>query len=376
MKIEYRICEMPAFISTAFRHQLEEASRAIVKECTGGAYLERASDSLQPRYTVPGQTAYPVFATVDFAVTRNAHTGEFEPKLIELQGFPSLYGYQYAYSMEMLNSFEMNPHLYFVLGNKSPEEYQIMMRNVLLGNSKPENVVLLEYKPEQQKTRPDFIFTERYWGVRATDICSVKKDGRTLLYERDGRWMPIERIYNRAIVDELDENGVVVPFNWTDDLDVEWVGHPNWYFLMSKFSMPYLRHKSVPKTHFLDKLDTIPDDLNKYVLKPLFAFAGKGVNVQPTADDIRAIPDEECPHWILQERVTYAECFYTPEGMNKGEIRILLVWLPGASEPTPVLSLFRTGRGPMMGSRYNTISWAGTSSCFFGDEEHFSSFTK
>ncbi len=378
MVIEYRICEMAAFVSNSFQSKLEEASISIVEECVQAEYLVNAAPALQPRYTVPNQHAKPMFSTVDFAVTQNPLTGEFEPKLIELQGFPSLFGYQYVYSQEARKWFDLDPRLHFVLSGKSEDEYVSTMRRVLLGAdgngskaSAPENVVLLEYKPEIQKTLPDFICTERLWGVRATDICSVKKEGRKLFYQRDGIWTPIERIYNRAIVDELDDNNVELPFAWTDDLDVEWVGHPNWYFLMSKFSMPYLKHKSVPKTYFLDQLTEIPTDIENYVLKPLFAFAGKGVNVNPTRADVEAVPSNERPHWILQERVHYAECIYTPEGMNKGEIRILLVWLPDEPRPVPLVSLFRTGRGPMMGARFNKIPWTGTSSCFFGSEEVF-----
>jgi hypothetical protein len=378
MTIEYRICEMPVFVSKDLQHKLEEASVAIVEECVQPEYLAKTAPAMQARYTVPNQHATPLFATVDFAVSQNPKTGEFEPKLIEMQGFPSLFGYQFVYSVEALKWYALNEKLLggkleqelghkldFVLSGKTPDDYIALMKRVLLAGHHPDNVALLEYQPEIQKTRPDFICTERLTGIQATDICSVKKEGRKLYHQRGGEWLPIHRIYNRAIVDELDENNVALPFAWTDDLDVEWAGHPNWYFLMSKFSLPFLKHKSVPKTFFLHELAEPPADIENYVLKPLFAFAGKGVNVNPTREDVLAVPADDRANWILQERVHYADCIYTPDGMNKAEIRILLVWEDGSPRPTPIISLLRTGRGAMMGARFNTVPWTGTSSCFF-----------
>jgi hypothetical protein len=371
MTIEYRICEMPVFVSTALQRQLEEASVAIVEECVQPDYLRNTAPALQARYTVPHQHARPLFATVDFAITRNPQTGNYEPKLIELQGFPSLFGYQFVYSQEVMTWYNLDSRLHFILANQSVEDYLSTLKRVLLGGHHPDHVALLEYKPETQKTRPDFISTFQLTGVEATDICSLRKEGRTLLHERNGKWVQLKRIYNRAIVDELDEHQVQLPFSWNDDLDVEWAGHPNWYFLMSKFSLPYLKHHSVPKTYFLHEMSEIPADLEHYVLKPLFAFAGKGVNVQPTRADIDAVPDKERSNWILQERVDYAECIYTPEGYNKAEIRILLIWEDDKPHPVPMISLLRTGRGAMMGARFNKIPWTGTSSCLFGDESVF-----
>jgi len=160
---------------------------------------------------------------------------------------------------------------------------------------------------------------------------------------------------------------VQIPFNWTDDLDVEWAGHPNWYFRISKYSLPFLKHKSVPKSIFLNTLDGVPDNLSQYVLKPLFSFAGKGVIINPTAEDIEAIPDEMRSNFVLQERITYAESIYTPLGMNKVELRIMMLWPEEWDAPVPVMSLARTGRGPLMGARYNSIDWTGANGCLFGE---------
>src|SRR5207302_522841 len=165
----------------------------------------------------------------------------------------------------------------------------------------PENVILMEIHPQQQKTLPDFLLTEKMLGIRTVDITNIRKERARLYYERDGKRVLIRRIYNRAIVDELERTGVKLAFDWRDDLDVEWAGHPNWYFRISKFSIPYLKHESVPKTWFLDRLDTIPDDLENYALKPLYSFAGLGVVIAPKKEDIAAIPAERRGSYILQE---------------------------------------------------------------------------
>ena len=67
---------------------------------------------------------------------------------------------------------------------------------------------------------------------------------------------PIHRIYNRAIADELIARNIRLPFDLSHPWEVEWAGHPNWYFLISKFSIPWLsrtgRFPVVPPAVFLD----------------------------------------------------------------------------------------------------------------------------
>jgi hypothetical protein len=224
----------------------------------------------------------------------------------------------------------------------------------------------MEIDPLHQKTLPDFLLTEKMLGVRAVDIVSIKKDGSRLYYERGGKRIPIRRIYNRAIVDELERKNVKLAFDWRDDLDVEWAGHPNWYFRISKFSIPYLKHATVPKTWFLDQLKTIPADLENYALKPLYSFAGLGVIIAPKKEDISAIPPEKRPYYILQERLNFEPVIETPHGMTKAEIRVMYIWL---DELTPVMTIIRTGRGLMMGVDHNkNMEWVGASAGLYFEE--------
>src|ERR1700722_17877257 len=217
----------------------------------------------------------------------------------------------------------------------------------------------MEVHPQAQKTLPDFLLTEKMLGVKTVDIQAIKKHGSQLYYEREGTRVPIRRIYNRAIVDELQRKNVKLAFDWRDDLDVEWAGHPNWYFRISKFSIPYLRHESVPRTWFLDRLDQIPDDLQNYALKPLYSFAGLGVVIAPTKEDIRAIPADKRKDYILQERLHFEPVIGTTVGGTKAEVRVMFVW---QEELQAVLTIIRMGRGLMMGVDHNkNMEWVGAS---------------
>lgn len=367
MPIEFRVSEMPLFVSADFRQKLEQASVDIIRQCVTPEYRRHSDATLEERYTVPGEAERPLFSVVDFAIAEEG--GEYTPRLIELQGFPSLFGYQYYFAKVIKDVFELDPSYGFTLGGLSESAYIELVRTAIMGECDPEEVALLEYLPEQQKTRPDFLALRNLIGLEETDICSVKKEGNKLYHQRKGRWVPIRRIFNRAIIDELDDQGAVLPFDWRDELDVQWAGHPNWYFRISKFALPFLRGSAVPATHFISNVQSVPDDLERYVLKPLYSFAGKGVNVAPTAADIAAIPQEQRSQWVLMEKVQYAESIYTPEGMNKAEIRVLLVWPDTSENPIPAMSLVRTGRGPMMGVRYNSVSWSGSSGGLFRDHD-------
>ena len=223
----------------------------------------------------------------------------------------------------------------------------------------------MEIHPEQQKTLPDFRLTQELLGVPFVDIVDIKKEGSHLYYLRRGKRIPIHRIYNRAIVDELQRKNVTLNFDWRDDLDVEWAGHPNWYFRISKFSIPYLRHRSVPKTWFLHELAEVPPDLENYALKPLYSFAGLGVVIAPTRRDIDAIPPEKRPNYILQERMNFEPVIETPHGNTKAEVRVMYIWL---EDLKPVLTIIRMGRGLMMGVDQNkNTEWVGASAGLYLD---------
>lgn len=326
-------------------------------------YRAKSEASIPSEFKVPNEPEHPMFVQVDFGLVRDSH-GELQPKLVELQAFPSLYAYQVALAQTYiqvfdLNQFEGEEQLQFFLGGLNEHSYRELLRTAILGKQYPDNVILMEIHPEAQKTLPDFLLTEKMLGIRTVDIEAIKRDGKQLYYERKGRRISIQRIYNRAIVDELQRKQIKLGFDWRDDYQVEWAGHPNWYFRISKFSIPYLQHESVPKTWFLDRLDHIPHDLQNYALKPLYSFAGLGVVIAPGKEDIEAIPADERSNYILQERVHFEPIIETPFGLTKAEVRVMYVW---HEQLQAVLTIIRMGRGLMMGVDHNkNMEWVGAS---------------
>jgi hypothetical protein len=342
--------------------EMADAGKEMVLQLVNDPEYRRKSDATVPaEWNVPNEDAHPLFVQVDFGLRRNA-AGALKPCLVELQAFPSLYGYQVALAKEYVRAYGMDQSLQCFLSGLDEPGYVHALRSAIIGKHEPKNVVLLEVDPLNQKTLPDFLVTEELIGAPIVDIREVVKQGNKLAYRRDGKLIPIERIYNRTIVDELVRKNVKLPFDYRDDLDVEWAGHPNWYFRISKFSLPFLKHEAVPKTWFLNEIPSLSGDRENWVLKPLYSFAGAGITFGPTDEQLAAIPAEQRSDYILQERVTFERTIETPHGMTQPEIRIMYLW---TYELRPVMSLIRMGRGKMMGVDHNRdLEWVGSSAAF------------
>ena len=363
--IGFRVSETPCFVPKALLDQMSQYGRELVLQLVESPEYRRASDaSVPPQYNVPNESPLPMFMQVDFGVVRNA-AGDLEPKLVELQAFPSLYGYQAVSAHQYIETYDLPSDLGIYLSGYEPNSYWKLMRQLIVADNDPENVILMEIDPEHQKTLPDFLVTQRELGIAIIDILSLKKRGQKLFYMKDGREVEVRRIYNRCIVDELERKGVTLPFDLREELDVEWAGHPNWYFRISKFSIPHLNHRCVPKTVFLDQVRAVPRDNQNYLLKPLYSFAGVGIKFSPTQADIDAIPTGQRHNYILQERIRFEPVIQTPYGLTQMEIRIMFVW-PEGGELMPVLPLVRMGRGMMMGVDHNrNLEWVGGSAALW-----------
>jgi len=361
--VEFRVAETPLFIPPALMKTMERAGTDIMLQLVANAeYQKLAAKTIPDEFNVPNEASHPLFAAVDFGLVREMN-GEVVPKLIELQGFPSLFGFQPVQSQLYREVYGLSGALNYFLGGVDLYQYEELLRRAILGGHEPENVVLLELDPEKQKTRPDFILTERLCGIQTVNIRHVIKEGRLLFYSKDGKKKLIARVYNRAIADELVKVGATLPFSFRDELEIEWAGHPNWFFRMSKFTLPFLKHPTVPRTSFLHELKSVPDDLENYVLKPLYSFAGSGVIVGPTRAEVDAIPESKRSEYVLQERVEYAPVVDAIPGPTKAEVRIMFIWL---DELRPVVNLVRMGRGKMMGVDYNkNLTWVGSSAGFY-----------
>jgi len=357
--IKFRLCETPCFFPKPLLDKMSQYGKELVQQLNGLEYRKASFDAIPPEFNVPNETPHPMFIQVDFGLVRDVG-GNLQPKLVELQGFPSLYAYQAMLSQVYMEVYGLDPNLKYLLGAQDWEDYKKLLRRAIVGDHDPQNVILMEIDPLHQKTLPDFLLTEKLLGIKPVAITDIKKVGDFLFYESGGRRIPIHRIYNRAIVDELVRKNLKLPFKFTDPLEVEWAGHPNWYFRMSKFSLPYLKHECVPKSQFLDRVKQVPDDLDHYILKPLFSFAGLGVMINPRKQDLAEIPQEKRSQYILQERMNFEPLIETPHGATKAEVRIMYIWL---DELLPVMTIIRMGRGLMMGVDHNrNLEWVGASS--------------
>ena len=346
--VKFRNSETPCFFPKALLDKMVRYGKELTGQLLSNAdYLAASSSEVPARFRVPNETAHPMFLQVDFGIDAN-----LEPKLVEIQGFPSLYAYQPVLAETYRDVYGLDP----TLQHEFQPGYLEHFRQAVLGGHAPENVILMEIDPLEQKTLCDFLLTEKLCGIKTVSITDVVKRGNRL-YHGD---TPVKRIYNRAIVDEIERKGIQPGFDFRDDLDVEWAGHPSWYFRISKFSLPYLKHVSVPETWFLNEVAEIPADLQNYVLKPLYSFAGLGVAIGPSREQLDSVNPKD---YILQRRVDFAPLIETPFGLAKAEVRVMYIWI---DELEAVTTIVRMGRGKMMGVDHNRdMEWVGATAGFF-----------
>lgn len=373
--LEFRISETPCFFPSALIDRIVNTGIELTHQLLNDPAFLKASESAVPeRFRVPHCSAHPHFMTADFGLVRE-EDGSLAPRLVELQAFPSIFGFQAMLVESYVRNFHLPSGLSRYLNSHDDASYWDLLGKVVLGNHAPENVVLLEIEPEKQKTLPDFHIHEDRLGIRTVDIAELKREGRRLFYRNGDRDVPIERIYNRAIVDELERKGIYLPFDYRDDIDVEWAGHPNWYFRISKFSIPWLHHPAVPPAVFLSDWyegkgrDLLAEDREQWVFKPLYSFAGKGVQFGPTDSGLDSIPKDQRHNFLLQQRVKFEPVIDTLYGLTQTEVRIMYLW-PDDGAMEPVITLLRMGRGKMMGVDHNrNQEWVGASAAFCPKEE-------
>ncbi len=352
---DFRSAETPIFLSRHMTRHLVDACDDIVAQLQAPEFRSHAANAIPQGLSVPNESPHPVFLQIDFGICKD-DGGNFIPQLIELQGFPSLYGYQ-AFLNDTTRKYYYIPENYGASFNGYVREtYEQLLREVIVGNADPETVVLLELEPEKQKTRIDFAIMEKMLGIRTACVTKVKKRGKKLFYSDNGMEIPINRIYNRVIFDELERKGVQSEFKFTDELDVQWAGHPNWYFRISKHTLPFLKSKYVPACHFVSDLKEYPSGLSDYVLKPLYSFAGLGVDIDVTKEKLDSVKDKS--QYLLQRKVEYADLIETPDGFSKAEVRMMFIW---NEKPILVKNLVRLSKGRMMGVDFNkNKTWVGS----------------
>jgi hypothetical protein len=363
--IEFRVAETPVFVPKSFAAQLTDACEYIIDFITDPAFKALTERAIPSADRVPNENGHSHFLAFDFGVCMG-ETGQWEPRLIEMQGFPSLYGFQVYFCDTQRRHFSIPDNYSQYLDGFDRTSYLSALGDTILGGLPAEQVVLLEIKPHEQKTRIDFYCTQDYLGIQPVCLTELIPEGRQLYYIHavTGKPTLIKRIYNRVIFDELHAASLPPHIDIRGDWDVEWIAHPNWFYRISKFTLPFLHHPFIPPTFFLNELKQPPADLQNYVLKPLFSFAGQGVVIDVLPSDLAAIEDPE--NWILQRKVVYADLIPTPDIPAKVEIRMMYLWKDGAPRPVPAINLARLSKGKMIGVRYNQDKeWVGGSVCYF-----------
>jgi len=358
LEIPFRVAETPVFIPKALKEKLTAAGEEIIKLIKLPNFKDLTAQSIPSDWNVPHENDHPHFLTFDFGICKN-EAGELTPMLIEMQGFPSLYGFQHHLGKTFAAHFNIDSSVNYFLNGFNEEKYIQLLKEVIIGKHQPHEVALMDVDAPNQKTAIDFFVTQKMLGIKILALTDIKKVGKQLFYEENGEQIHLKRIYNRLIFDEVASNPEIfkTSFDPCEELDIEWVTHPNWFYRISKYTMPFLDSEFVPETRFLNQIDSIPTDLKNYVLKPLFSFAGTGVIIDVTEHDINTIPDPE--NWILQRKVNYEPAVESPSGGVKAEIRMMYLW-PDDGEPQLCINLARLSRGKMIGVRYNAdFDWVG-----------------
>jgi len=364
--IEFRLAETPVFVDKAFTQKILSACENIVDVIVKPDFKQLTQNAVPENLKVPGENDHSHFIAFDFGICEN-EKGELEPQLIEMQGFPTLFAYQILDDEVTRKHFDIPSNYDSYLSGFTKTSYIQLLKEIIIADHDPENVILLEVFPHKQKTRIDFYCTQDYLHVPVVCLTELVKEGKKLYYVQDDKRTEVKRIYNRIIFDDLQQQAPEVQEKGKilfEELDVEWAPHPNWFYKISKYTLPFIKHAYVPETKFLSDVNPIPSDLENYVLKPLFSFAGQGVVIDVTKKDIEAVED---PHnWILQRKVKYADVIKTPDDNAKAEIRIFYFWKDGEARPVATQNLARLSKGKMIGVRYNKDrEWVGGSMVFF-----------
>jgi hypothetical protein len=360
----FRIAETPIFIPDQLKDRIIEAADDILDVVLAPDFMEKSARAIPAGQGVPKESKHTAFLQMDFGICLDEN-GEYTPQLIEAQGFPSLYFFQNLLANKYRDFFDIPDDYTHLFNGLTSETYIEKLREIIIGDGDPENTILLEVEPDKQATVIDFFATKEALGIESLCVTDLKVEGKDVYYYKGGRKIKVERIFNRVIFDELIKR-IDLPreFRFNMGANVEWVGHPNWFFRLSKFTLPFIKSQYVPDSYFLNEIETIPTDLENYVLKPLYSFAGTGVIINLNRFDIDAIKDPE--NYILQRKVEYAPVIETPNVGSKCEIRIMFLWEGPDKRPLLVNNLVRLSKGEMVGVKYNkNKDWVGGSVGFF-----------
>lgn len=360
--LPFRIAESPLFYDEKIVKRLLEAVEEITDYVVSDRFMKESEGVFEiSKIKVPNEPKKPSFLVMDFGISKDENGDSF-PNLIEMQGFPSLYFFQAYLAGLYKSNFDIPDDLDIYLNGFTHEEYVNKLKSLIVGECDPTEVVMLEIEPEKQNTYIDFLCTEKALGIKVLCISKVIREGKSLFYlNEEGEKIKIKRLYNRVIFDELlARPDLKLDYDLITDVEVEWAGHPNWFFRLSKYTLPFLKSKYVPECYFLNDVDLSTIDLKDFVLKPLFSFSGAGVVIDITDSALKEVDDPR--NYILQKKVEYSPIIETVDDPSKCEIRILMLWPEENERPVAIANLVRLSKGKMVGVKYNKDkTWVGGS---------------
>lgn len=358
--LDFRIAETPVFLTDSFIEKCLTAGEEIIDFIIHPDFKKRTDKAIPEGMFTPNEDDCPQLLSIDFAISKN-EDGDITPYLIELQGFATLFNYQSYLAEKYISHFNLPDSLTPYFNGLNQSSYLSVLKNTLLGDFPASEVILLELFPDKQKTRIDFALAKRDFGIETVCLTQIIKKDRNLFYRKNGKLQKISRIYNRVILDELATyQNLDLSFQFKDDVDVTWVAHPNWFFRISKYLLPLLRGKYMPASFFLSDFDFQSEDINQYVLKPLYSFAGSGVDLHPTIEKLNGILEKK--QYLMQQKISYEPIIESLNGKVKAELRLMYVWDKLKERPTLVTNITRLSRGEMIGVRYNqSFDWVGGS---------------
>ena len=193
---DFRISETPIFLTREFTDEVTRAASEIIAATRTPEFVKHSATAVPKDLEVPNESAHPSFHVVDFAIC--AEEDRLVPRLIELQAFPSLFGFQLVLLDCFRKAYPVIPRNWTSsFGGIKDDTYLEILRRTIIADSPLESVVLLEIQPEKQITRVDFAATETFFGIRPVCVTKIKKRSRQLFYDRDGREVRIERAVAR-----------------------------------------------------------------------------------------------------------------------------------------------------------------------------------
>lgn len=357
---DFKIAEIPVFLDNELKSKLLMAGNTCLDVILAPDFIQKNMGS---EFQFGQKNSKPDFICLDFAITLNEHD-EFIPKLIEAQGFPTLLGFQQYLTGKFKKHCQIPSGFTSHFNRINAFHFSEKIGSIL--KQYGDDTVLLEAYPEKQRTRLDFKLTEAYWGIKTVCLSQIEANSGKLYYKTGDNLKPINAIYNRVIIEEVVKTypELLTKIELLKEVEVSWISHPDWYYLISKAALPLFKGPYVPSSKIFYKGDDIPENLEDYILKPLFEYGGDGVQL-----DLNQSIFESCLEnvpYLLQQKVRYADCILLPNGQKrKAEIRLIYGQEPSKKRPTLLANLTRLSDSGWMNTSQNFTDFTGGSIAFF-----------